>query len=417
MKRTVKPRFIKRMGGVLALGMVSVVAQAQLELDPHVAAIGPKSEVPVAIQNARWHMNDGDINTLTFRSMDTLFTTRQVSRSGRVTPLSEANHSLDFDYKFEGKTYSPTDFLDRTFTNALLVMKDGEIVYENYLNHSNPQTHFMGWSMTKSLTSLLVGIALEEGRIKSLDEDITRYLPELKKGAYKGVTIRQVLQMRSGVDYEESYDFESPGIAARNHIQALVKNVVRFVDVAKTIKRAHPPGKVFAYKTIDTAVLGLLVERVSGGSNLAAYMTQHLWEPLGAEADGFFIMDGQPGVGREFSGAGFNAILRDYARVGLLMLNKGRINDKQIVSADWIEESTRPAGDEKGPMDYGYQWWTVSNTPAYSAIGLQGQFIFVDPSTKTVIVKMSYFPPLDKDEAAMRETFSFFEAASKWQPK
>ncbi|WP_078084384.1 serine hydrolase domain-containing protein [Microbulbifer mangrovi] len=416
MIKTHKQRFLINLACIATAGLIPVMASAQLALDPHVAEVGPESDVPVAIQNARWHMNDADINVLTFRSMETLFTTRTVARSGNVSVLPREDSALDFDYQFEGRTYKPEEFLDRTYTNAMLVMKNGKIVYENYLNNSKADTHFMGWSMTKSLTSLLVGIALEEGRIRSLDDDITDYLPELKSGAYKGVTIRQVLQMRSGVDYEESYDFDSPGIAARNHIQALVKNVVRFVDAARDIERAHPPGKVFQYKTIDTAVLGLLVERVSDGSTLASYLANRLWEPLGAESNGFFIMDGEPGVGREFSGAGFNATLRDYARIGELMLNEGEINGRRIVSRDWVRESVKPAGPEEGPMDYGYQWWTVSKTPAYSAIGLQGQFIFVDPSTATVIVKLSYFPPEDKDEAAMRETFSFFEAASKWNP-
>ncbi len=407
-------------GAAFAMSLLSTgTAMAGVELDSHVAAVGPKSDVPVAIQNLRWEMLQPNVSTLTFRSMDTLFTTRKVPHSGTVSPLSRTDKPLDFTYKFQGKKYAPEDFFDRTYTNALLIMKDGKIVYENYLNHSNASDHFMGWSMTKSITSILVGVAYEEGRIKSLDDDITDYLPELKDGAYKGVTIRQVLGMRSGVDYEERYDFENPGIAARNHITALVKNVARFVDVAKTIKRAHKPGEVFAYKTIDTAVLGLLIERVSGGGTIASYMTKHLWEPLGAESDGFFIMDGQPGVGREFNGAGFNATLRDYARIGKLMLNEGSINGKQIVSPEWVKLSTAsvgPENDKYGPGGYGYQWWTVANSDAYSAIGLQGQYIFVDPATKTVVVKLSYFPPGDNSKVS-QESFAFFAAASEWNPK
>lgn len=412
MKRIIKQRILFSVVGLLPL-----LAQGQVSLDPHVAAVGPASEVPVAIQNARWHMNDADINTLTFRTMDTLFTTRTVARSGQVSELRRSDRALDFSYEFEGETYTPEEFLDRTYTNAMLVIKDGRVVYENYLNHSGPQTRFIGWSMTKSLVSLLIGCALEEGRIKSLDDDITSYLPELKNGGYAGVTIRQVLQMRSGVDYEENYDFAKPGIAARNHILALVKNVARFVEPAKDIRRLHPPGAVFQYKTLDTAVLGLLIERVSEGGTLASYMSQRLWEPLGTESDGFFIMDGPPGSGREFSGAGFNAVLRDFGRIGLMMLNQGRFNGRQIVPADWVGESTTPVGDEQQLLDYGYQWWTVSGTSAYSAMGLQGQFIFVDPATATVVVKLSYFPPLDKDEVAMRESITFFEAVSNWQPK
>jgi CubicO group peptidase (beta-lactamase class C family) len=162
-------------------------------------------------------------------------------------------------------------------------------------------------------------------------------------------------------------------------------------------------------------VLGWLLERVSGGSTLAAYMAQRLWEPLGAESDGFFIMDGPPGVGREFNGAGFNATLRDFARFGLMMMNGGRANGRQIVPADWVALSTRPTEPVKpGTMGYGLQWWDFDNG-AYSAIGLQGQYIYVDPATTTVVVKLSYFPPAE--EAASEETAAFLKAVSAWTPQ
>ncbi|KQM85634.1 hypothetical protein ASE67_13730 [Sphingomonas sp. Leaf23] len=389
-------------------------AAAQQVLPPPLAS-GAKSDVPVAVQIARWHMLDGNINTLTFRSMDTLFTTRTVAHSGPVWQLPRADHALDFTYQVKGQTVRADDFLDRTYTNALLVMKDGRIVAEIYRNNSNERTRFMGWSMTKSVTSTLVGALLADKLIASLDDPITRYLPELRGGGYDGTTIRQILQMRSGVDYEERYDFANPGIAATNHINALVKNVARFADAARTIKRAHPPGKVFAYKTIDTAVLGWLVERVSGGS-VAAYTARKLWEPLGTEADGFYIMDGAPGTGREFSGAGFNATLRDWARFGQMMLDGGVANGHRIVSPEWVAMASAPAATEDASGGYGMQWWTMPNTPAYSAIGLQGQYVFVDPATRTVVVKLSYFPPAD-DSAVSEETAAFLAAASAWTPR
>ena len=358
-------------------------------------------------------MNDADINALTFRNMDQIFTTRSVGRSGPVWALPRADRSPTFAYGFNGATYTTQLFLDRTFTNALLIIKNGNIVTEIYRNNTDERTRFIGWSMTKSITSLLVGVAVKEGRIKSIDDPITQYLPELKGGAYDGATVRNILQMRSGVDYEERYDFANPGPAANNHENALVRNVVRFADAARTAKRKHAPGAVWEYKTLDTAVLGWLLERVSGGSSVAAYTAQRLWEPLGAEADGFYIMDGAPGTGREFSGAGFNATLRDFGRIGLLMLNEGKgPGGRQIIPADWVRESTRPAGGP-GP-GYGYQWWTVANSAAYQAVGLQGQYIYVDPATRTVVVKLSYFPPGDTQASA--ETAAFFAAASVWNP-
>jgi CubicO group peptidase (beta-lactamase class C family) len=373
----------------------------------------PRSEVSPAVQQMRRSMLDPELNALTFRNMDEIFTTRTVARSGSVWALPRADRELDFKYQHGGQEYTPQQFLERTYTNALLIMKDGRIVSEIYRNNTGETTRFIGWSMTKSIVSLLIGCAVQEGRIKSIDDPITRYLPELKGGGYDGATVKHILQMRSGVDYEERYDFGNPGTAARNHEHALVANIVRFADAARTIKRKHAPGEVWQYKTLDTAVLGWLLERVSDGSTLGAYAAQRLWEPLGAEHDGFFIMDGPPGAGREFSGAGFNATLRDFARIGLMALNEGKANGRQLVPAAWIRESTRPTGGP-GP-GYGYQWWTVASSRAYQAVGLQGQFIYVDPDTRTVIVKLSYFPP--GDNSADAETAAFFAAVSRWQPR
>jgi len=373
----------------------------------------PASQVEPAVQQLRRSMLDPDVNSLMFHSMDQLFTTRVVGRSGPVWLLPRTDHALDFTYSYAGQTYTPEQFIQRTYTNALLVMKDGRIVYETYRNNTTERTRFIAFSMTKSITSLLVGSALQEHRIESIDDPITKYLPELRPGGYNGVTIRQILQMRSGVDYEERYDFGNPGVAARNHEHALVENVARFADPARTIKRKDPPGSVWQYKTLDTAVLGWLIERVSGGSTVAAYTAQRIWEPLGAEADAFYIMDGPPGVGREFSGAGFNATLRDFARIGQMVLNGGEANGRRIVPAQWLTESTRPTGGP-GP-GYGYQWWMGQRPGSFQAIGLQGQYIYIDPTTRTVVVKLSYFPPGEME--ADKETNAFLAAASAWSPK
>lgn len=397
----------------LALPLLGA-ANAQQPLPPPLQG-GPPSDVPVAVQVLRWHMNDANVNALTFRSMDQLFTTRVVPRSGPVWHLPKQEHPLDFTYTWEGAARPAADVLERTYTNALLVMKDGRIVSEIYRNGTDERTRFIGWSMTKSITAVLVGCTLAEGRIDSLDTPISRYLPELQGGAYEGVSIRHVMQMRSGVDYEERYDFANPGRAASNHIAALVRNTARFADAARTLPRAHPPGEHFQYKTIDTAVLGWLVERVTGGT-VAAYTARCLWEPLGAEADGFYIMDGAPGTGREFSGAGFNATLRDFARFGQMMLDGGVAEGRRVVSADWVRESTSPTGTEDTRRGgYGLQWWTLGNG-TYAAIGLQGQYVFVDPATRTVVVKLSYFPPGDNSQLDA-ETTAFMRAASAWQPR
>ncbi|MCO4784508.1 MAG: serine hydrolase [Marinomonas atlantica] len=400
---------------LLPCALASTQSIAANIVDPLVANVGPESDVPAAVQTLRWHMLDRDVNSLSFRSMDTLFDTRQVARAGDISKLVKSEQPMDLTYEYNGETYSADEFLDRTYTNALLVMKDSKIVYENYLNNMRPDTRHMGWSMTKSITSVLVGIAHEEGRIESLDQPITDYIPELSDSGYAGVTIRQVLEMTSGVDYEERYDFANPGVAAKNHILALVKNVARFADASTSLERKYEPGTVSEYKTIDTAVLGWLLERVLGGTNVASYAAQKLWEPMGAQQNGFFIMDGEPGVGREFTGAGFNATLRDWARFGQMVLNEGEFNGHRIVSADYIKKSTNPVLPEDDKMGgYGYQWWTMPNSNAFSAIGLQGQFVYIDPDTDTVIVKLSYFPQEEMFDLE-EETLTFFDKVSNWQ--
>lgn len=397
---------------LLALAPFRLFAQQEL---PPPLVIDPPSDVPVAVQILRWEMLNGGVNSLMFRSMDELFTTRTVARSGPVWHLPRSEQALDFSYQWQGETLDARDVLERTYTNALLIMKGGKVVSEIYRNNSNERSRFVGWSMTKSITSALVGCALADGHIDSLDMPISDYLPELAGGGYDGVSIRHVMQMRSGVEYEERYDFANPGTAASNHIAALVRNTARFADVARTLPRIHEPGMQFQYKTIDTAVLGWLIERATGGS-VAAYTASCLWEPLGAEADGYYIMDGPPGVGREFSGAGFNATLRDFARFGQMMLNGGVADGRRIVSEEWVRASTGPSGPtgvQRG--GYGLQWWMIGDGGAYAAIGLQGQYIYIDPASETVVVKMSYYPP--GDNRAEGETVAFLEAASAWDPR
>ena len=264
--------------------LLAPLSEAQQQL-PDPLAIEPPSDVPVALQLLRWEMLETEVNSLTFRTRDVLFDTRTVARGGPVWVLPRRDQALSFPYQWQGETVSANEFLERTYTNALLVMEDGRIVSEIYRNNSSPDTRLIGWSMTKSITSVLIGCALADGRIDSLDNAITDYLPELEGGGYDGVSIRHVMQMRSGVDYPERYDFENPGVAASNHIAALVRNTARFADIVSTLPRIREPGELFQYKTIDTAVPGWLIERATGGS-VAAYTASCLWEPLGAESGG-----------------------------------------------------------------------------------------------------------------------------------
>jgi CubicO group peptidase (beta-lactamase class C family) len=375
------------------------------------------AEVPTALQEVRRHMLDSSVNALTFHDMDQIFDTRRVDNAAPVWEIPRAPAALDFEYVYQGIKHPAGDILERTYTNALIILKHGKIVSETYRNKTDAQTHFVSFSMAKSITSILIGLAVADGHIHSIDDPITRYVPELKESAYDGVTIKQALMMRSGADYDERYDFDHPGLASAAFEESLVRNRVRFASFARVLTRAYPPGEHFNYSTIETCVLGWVLERATKQS-ITRYMAQHLWMPAGMESYGYWIVDGPADTGREFNGAGFNAVARDYARLGLMMLRNGKARDRQIVPRAWVAQSTASAGTEPvapgAPFGYQYQWWTLVGSDAYLALGLQGQFIYIDPSSDTVVVKLSYFPP--GNEQATDETVAFLRAASRWNP-
>ncbi|MEO9130298.1 MAG: serine hydrolase [Sphingomonas sp.] len=407
-----------------AFGLAAVVATLATPM-PAGAQTPPASyidgkDVPLPVQQLRRHRVDATLNALTFRNMDEIFDTRVVPRSGPVWALPRNDSQTLPSYSIGGKVYPGDAFIDRTFTNALLVMKDGRIVFENYYNNSNDHDHFIAYSMSKTITAMLVGIALEKGLIHSLDDMATRYVPELKGTAYDGVTIRNLLQMRSGADVHEQRAILNgrPTEGQRVFDEVVVASKLRFAEVPLGAKRAAKPGTRFNYSTFDTAMLGWILERAAH-QPLATFMTTYLWEPAGMESYGYFLADGPPGIGREMNGMGFNATLRDYARLGQLMLTKGiGPNDRRILPANWVDQMTTivPFDTTTGVgTGYGFQVWRLGESPAYSAVGQQGQYIFVDPATRTVIVKLSYYPP-DAARAVSEEATAFFESVSHWTP-
>lgn len=391
-------RLIARIVAPLAM-LAAPISSLSAQSTPAVITASPS---PAVIAMRRQWLNP-EINSFTFRDNARMFESRLVRRSGPVWRLTRtAGFAMPAGYDA---------WAEKTYTNAFLVIRDGKILFEDYRNRSDAGTRFISFSMAKSITSMLMGIAVQKGAIKSIDDPVTTYLPELKGGGYEGVTLRHILQMRSGVDYEERYDFgANPSPAAINHENAIVQNKVRFADSARTIGHKWEQGTRFNYATIDTAVLGWTIERATK-QPLAAFMQANLWGPAGMEADGYWIADGPDGVGRELSGMGYNATLRDFGRLGMLMLNGGKRGSKQIVPADWLKQATTmvPTGNPQMP-GYGLQFWQVDGEPgAYAAVGLAGQMIYVHPASKTVIVKLSYHPPV-VPPGVMPETLRYFKA-------
>jgi CubicO group peptidase (beta-lactamase class C family) len=362
-------------------------------------------------------MFDPPVRTLANRSMELIFNTARVENGTQASPLPGSSGALGFTYEYGGVTHKATDVLEDTSADALLILKKGRIVFERYLNLTNASTHFNSYSMAKSINSILVGLAMADGYIHSVDDPTLKYAPELRGSGYDGTTLKDLLEMRSGVDWNDNF-FAADTASHAAHVASWVEEKARYADAAKTTRRAHPPGSVYNYNTMDAGVIGLVVERAVG-KPISRYLSERLWRPGGMESYGFYIIDGAPGVGREFSGGGFDAVLRDYGRLGLLMQDQGRLNGKQLLSPGYVAESTRASttsdhDTEFKGLGYAYFWWPVLGTRAFTAVGGEGQFIYVDPESKTVVVKMSHGPVGPEAVPQEDETMSFFAAACRW---
>jgi len=303
------------------------------------------------------------------------------------------NIDLPDHFQHDGTTYNTLKYIDSSYTQGFLVLKNDTILYENYWRQQKEDIQHIAWSMSKSYVSAMFGIAIEEGYIKSIDQTVDEYLSEMKGSGYEGVTIKDVLQMSTGVKFDETYN-SNPKSDVNRFWRGFVfgKSLDKF---ATTLVNERPPGTYNYYVSINTHVLGMIIVNATGRS-LTEYMQEKIWNPLGAEFDAFWLVDGK---GMEMAMGGLNACLRDYAKLGRLYLKKGNWDGKQIVPLAWIEESTKSTEEHLQPdsknsaypgMGYGYQWWLMDGSEGeIMAIGVFNQHIYINPSTNTVIVKNS----------------------------
>lgn len=363
---------------------------------------------------------DPRFEAASFRHLDQLFPSHKISRSGPVSEIPRARTQFGpVNYKWKGKQHSLEDLLARTNTAGFLVIKDGRIVMERYFGGANDTSTFTSWSVGKSFTSTLIGLAIADGKIASVNDPVTKYLPELKGSGYDGAPIKAILQMSSGVKFNEEYTNTESDVN-RMWVQSMVRNTTTLNDFLKTIPKEEPPGTKFVYRSADTQVLGWLVKRVTG-ETLADNLTRRIWGPMGMEHDATWLTDRPRPDAMEAAFCCINATLRDYARFGLIFLNKGMWNGKQLVPASWVEEATvaqspqvQPGKLYPGdPQGYGYQWWTFPGRDrAFSAEGICFQFIYVNPGRNLVIAKSSAFGQTWDDQLEL-EQFAAFHAIAE----
>ncbi len=336
---------------------------------------------------------DRDFRIGAFRHMENVFPNRAINRGGPVTPIPRAERALDLSYEFKGRTRKLGDIMDRTNTTGLLVIKNGKIVFEKYYLGADENSMFTSMSVAKSFTSTLVGLAIADGKIASVDRPVTDYIPDLRGSGYDGVSIKNILQMSSGVRFSEEYDGRDD--LSEMWSRTIERNVLSLDDYARSLPREEQPGTRFYYRSIDTQVLGWLVNRVTG-EHPADYLSRKIWQPLGMEHNASWLTDG---AGTEAAFCCIQATLRDFGRFGMLFLNHGMANGNQIVPAKWVDQATTPSSPQVQPgklmpgnsLGYQFQWWTFPGAAdhAYSAEGVFFQFIYVNPRENMVIVKTS----------------------------
>ncbi|MDJ0789393.1 MAG: serine hydrolase [Myxococcota bacterium] len=327
----------------------------------------------------------------TFRHMGELFPTRTISHAEPVSalPIDEAAIPASL-----GETWLEA-FVAENRVQGLVVVRGDQIVLEGYAEGAGPETRFTSWSVAKSFVATRLAVALEEGQIGSLDERLSRYVPELADGAYREVTFRQALHMSSGVRFTERYqdrDTDVFGFLSRS----LFTNREPADRIAASFPRAAEPGASFNYNTAETQVLAWALREATGES-LAAGLARKVWAPLGMAHDASWALDREGPDGTEVAGCCLNATLRDWARLGQLHLRGGRTPDGRVLlSPEWVEGLARTQAPHLAPgvavpgspWGYGFHWWHLSDG-VFAARGVYGQYIWVDPSRDVVIALAS----------------------------
>ena len=317
-----------------------------------------------------------------FRAMDRitfLIKHRIIPSGNKIHPLPEGallDVGIDIDAYMEDQR-----------TAALVIVHNGKIRLEKYGLDFGPGKRWTSFSVAKSFTSTLVGAAIKDGYIKNINDKVSGYIPDLKGSAYDDVTIKQLMTMTSGVKWNEDYDDPKSDVALFNEHKA-DPGIDVTVSYMRKLKSEVPPGTKWVYKTGETNLIGVLVSSATK-KNLSDYLSEKIWRPFGMEQDASWLLGS---TGHEISGCCMQASTRDFARIGLFMLGKGIVDGKSILPDGWIEEATTKQSDTDGPeYGYGYQWWTLSDG-AFTARGIFGQGIFIDPKRNLIIASNSNWP-------------------------
>jgi CubicO group peptidase (beta-lactamase class C family) len=328
-----------------------------------------------------------------FISINKIFdTSNPISASEKPFVFEKEDFELPDSYEFEGEQLNLLEGLDHFHTDGLIILHDGKMIFEKYWNGNTKDSKHIAFSVSKSYLSALFGIAIEEGLIKSIDDNVSVYLDDFEGTGYEDVKIKNLLQMSSGIEFNE--DYADPNSDINRFARATAKGS-SFRDFAKTLKNGKKQGTYNHYVSLDTQVLGMILESVTD-MPLREYLYKRIWSKIGTENDAYYIADK---TGTDMALGGLNATLRDFSKFGQLYLNEGSWDGEQIVPKSWVVKSHTPdaphlmpnAGDlSSSEWGYGYQWWIPGDPLTdYTAHGIFNQFIYVDPVSNVVIAKTS----------------------------
>jgi len=386
-----------RVAGFLGCALVAALSTAALAQDTSKPEIDPRTlNRPVAT----WTSVE---RAFGFAHWDQIFPARTVARGAQVHPLPEGAPLPTFA-SGEGARQLRRNFDDFQLA-GIVVLYDGKLRLEQYAPGYSATGRWVSFSLAKSLTSTLVGAALADGAIASVDDTVTRYIPELRGSAYDDVTVRQLLTMSSGVRWNEDYADPQADVY-RLYSAPIDPGADATVSYMRKLARDDAPGSKWHYNTGETNLVGVLVARATG-KTLATYASEKIWARYGMESDASWMLDR---TGHEHGGCCIQATTRDYARFGQFVLEGARIDGRSIVTDGWVEAATHKQVDIGQPgFGYGYQWWT-RDTGTFNALGIYGQQIHVDPGRRLVIAINSAWRAASVTEEAGAARSALFDA-------
>jgi len=335
---------------------------------------------------------------IAYRNIEKIYPVRTVPAGGTVKRL-DAGQPLALGVNIDA-------YMRDQYAAGLIVLHHGKVVLEKYARGYDASGRWLSQSMAKSITSILVGAAIQDGAITSLDDPVIKYLPELKGSAYDGVTLSQTLTMTSGIKWNEDYTDKEADTAkyGRTEPEGGIDPTVVYM---RKLPREAPPGTKWLYKTGETNLIGVILKKAIG-KPLAEYLSEKIWRTYGMERDAVWQLNK---AGMEWSGCCMAVSLRDYARFGQFVLEGGKAQGKQVVDPKYLEEATRKQASTGRPdgSGYGFQWWTLPDGSFY-AVGIFGQSMFIDPKREVVMATSGNWPTATDREKLSPDRLLFFKA-------